>query len=452
MATIAHVIRLGKQHYAVGLSWRTYTGNKSSTAARRQETLALEKPTHTVEHTNWDPQVGYVQLTPAQSKQRPLALAPIVANRANELSYPKSWVGIFALEDEGLYWLLSIAANTIEPAGDLVGDETAIREALAVILDASINPTPPELLVAPATFTTAATNDTTFTLAELFGEPQATDSQYLLNDLRAKSRKRQTIVIAFAVTVVGGMIAYELSQRYTLQRAKDEAARAAASLPAKAVAAAQALIQTRVEPITLSVPSIAQPRAVDALKRCIENQYRLPTNPSGWSITSSQCDADTIRVQYTRGARGLPVNEFMAVMPDATLNDNGTTANLIYQLPPLLARDNEALLPVETLRVTLLGKAQASNEQFTLTNWPTQSATYTSIDAVPADILYKTAVTIAPFRPMSYTLASSKHPSRFESMINLPGMTIKTIRTDYAQDPTGRVFRNYLLTGDIYGL
>jgi hypothetical protein len=248
------------------------------------------------------------------------------------------------------------------------------------------------------------------------------------------------------------MIAYELSQRYTLQRAKDEAARAAASLPAKAVAAAQALIQTRVEPITLSVPSIAQPRAVDALKRCIENQYRLPTNPSGWSITSSQCDADTIRVQYTRGARGLPVNEFMAVMPDATLNDNGTTANLIYQLPPLLARDNEALLPVETLRVTLLGKAQASNEQFTLTNWPTQSATYTSIDAVPADILYKTAVTIAPFRPMSYTLASSKHPSRFESMINLPGMTIKTIRTDYAQDPTGRVFRNYLLTGDIYGL
>lgn len=452
MASTAQVIRLGKRYYAVGLSWRTYTGNKSSTAARRQETLALEKPTHTVEHTNWDPQVGYVQLPSDLAKQKPLALAPIIANRANELSYPKSWVGVFALNEDGLYWLLSIAANTIEPAGDLVGDENTVRDALAVILDASINPTPPELLVAPATFTAAATNDTTTTLAELFGQPQPADDQYVLTDLRAKSRTRKTVLITVAVTAVAGMVAYEVNQHYTLQRAKEQAARAAAALPAQALAAAKALIQPRVEPITLSVPSIAQPRAIDALKRCIENQYKLPMNPGGWSITSSQCDADTIRVQYTRGARGLPVNQYMAVMPDATLNDSGTTANLVYQLPPLLARNDEPLLPIETLRVTLLGKAQASNEQFTLTNWPTQSATYTSINDVPADILYKAAVTIAPFRPMSYTLTSNKHPARFESIVNLPGVTIKTIRTDYAQDPTGRVFRNYILTGDVYGL
>ncbi|MCE2724959.1 MAG: type 4b pilus protein PilO2 [Betaproteobacteria bacterium] len=380
------------------------------------------------------------------------AVAPIIANRAYGLSYPKSWVGIFALNDDGLYWLLSVAANTIEPTGDLVGDENAIRDALAVILDARSNPTPPELLVAPDAFTAGATQGANLTLEELFGESQPTDSQYALNDLHANARTRQTILIAVAVVGVGGMIAYEISQRYTLQRAKDEAANAAAALPGKAIAAAQAIIQPRVEPMTLSVPSIAQPRAIDTLKRCIESQYKLPTNPGGWSITSSMCDADTIRVQYTRGGRGLPVNEYMTVMPDATPNETGTAATLLYQLPPLLARDNEALLPIETLRVALLGKAQATNEQLTLTNWPTQSATYVSIDDVPAELLYKAAVTIAPFRPMTYTLASSKHPARFEAMLNLPGLTIKTIRTDYAQDPTGRVFRNYVITGDIYGL
>jgi hypothetical protein len=452
MTSTADVIRLGNRHYAVGLAWRTYTGNKSSTAARRQETLILEKPTHTVEHTNWDPQVGYVQLRPELAKLKPLALAPIIANRAYGLSYPKSWVGIFALNDEGVYWLLSIAETTIEPTGDLVGDENTIRDALAVILDARNNPTRPELLVAPDSFTGGVTQNAHLTLEELFGESQPTDNQYALNDLRGKARNRKTVLIAIAAVSVSGMIAYEISQRYTLQRAKDEAASAAAALPGKAIAAAEAIIQPRVEPITLSVPSIAQPQAIDVLKRCLESKYKLPTNPAGWSITSSMCDADTIRVQYARGGRGLPISEYMAVMPDATPNETGTAATLLYQLPPLLARNNEALLPIEKLRIALLGKAQATNEQMTLTNWPTQRDTYVSIDDVPAELLYKRAVTIAPFRQMTYTLTSSKHPARFEPMLNLPGLTIKTIRTDYAQDPTGRVFRNYVITGDIYGL
>lgn len=372
------IVQIGKTKWLAGLDWRSFEDTPTKTEIR-YDADQMEVEWYAVRDGNEVIQCGFGN-SPSPEIVRPNSIYSLAAMLADSEQQP--WLGIFKIE-EGLWWYVAVRdGHAILPDGDLIGDETAIREAQE---------------------RHSGYGDWNYIEGEL------SDLAARIASIKAKKTPVKTLKsggLPSAKSMAIGAVVVGLLGGYGWWHHHTETTRSAMIAQQLALKKMRDAISKR--PPVIPSPLLSTPDATMWLAACRDAVEPVPLSVHGWLLEDVSCSAATATLHWKRGPGAT-----IAMTPQGQIRDEDTVEE---NVPLRIVPGSDRALPLEEAKRRFIASLQKTGIPVQLTQ-----------AAAPVLLPGQEAVAVAPTPKLDFTFSTTLPP--FDLDVSVPGLRLNRIQS-----------------------
>ncbi|HDR8910591.1 MULTISPECIES: type 4b pilus protein PilO2 [Burkholderia cepacia complex] len=257
-----------------------------------------------------------------------------------------SWLGAFALTD-GRYVVTAVYERMICIGFDTICNAEEAKRLLANAV--TLHQFDDDAIYAPPELEFSSHSRDIYQLLT----PKSVRKEHRLRQLTFGLTKRELVIAASALVVLGGGIA---GYGWYSEKQAQEAARIAAQRrleEQRRLAELNARARKKIEIKELAHPWASTAGALDYAAACVAGEDQFPLSIAGWPLTEITCAGRIATAKYTR-VEGLTIDRFIAETgelygTEPRFSDDLTSGEVSVKLEPAAAGDEKLKLPNDVM-------------------------------------------------------------------------------------------------------